>query len=156
MSRRRRRPARAALAFASDIAPLALVTWGSFALLDATAADRPRVAAIAMFVALLPALLQRAGRSLLGIWIVAGSTALAALALVDPSSPRYWIAVPLAIVHAIWLGFVAVYFGIFDAYASSDRDSWRALTAGAIPALLSAVAGLVLAVAAVRAATTGH
>lgn len=156
MIRRRRGPARAALGFVSNVAPIVLAGWGALALLAAPAADRPRVAAIGMLVPLLPALLTRAGRSLLWLWIVAGGTAVAAVALVSPPSPRYWMAVPVAIVHAVWVGFVAFYLGVFDAYASSNRESWRALASGAVPALLSAIAGLVLALVSVIAAVAGR
>jgi hypothetical protein len=150
------RTARAAYRLATDAAPVLLAGWGAVALLGAPATDRPRVAAIGMLVTVLPPLLQRAGRGLWPVWLLAGGTAAGVLALLDPSSRRYWVAVPIAVVHALWLGLVALYLGVFDAYASSNRESWRALTAGAIPALLSALAGVVLAVVAAAAAVTGR
>jgi hypothetical protein len=136
---------------------LVVVGWAAWALAHAAPTDRPRVAALAMTALLAPiwitALRERRDFALLWLPSTVGAIgAVLVLRAPEPSTSAYTIAMVIGTLHALWTGGIGVILGIFSMFASSSREFGRAILGIALPAVLSGVAGAVLALATAGAA----
>jgi len=126
------------------------VLVGGVALLSATApADRPRVAAMGMLVALAPMLLSRQMWPVVAVCAAAG---IASLSLLGGPTPSYGPAAALAALYALCLGVMAVLMGIFSLFSSSTRQMGAVLFVVVLPALASALAAAAVALTSAAAA----
>lgn len=144
---------RAALA-ALAVAGVAVVGWWIRALVTASAAERPKVAALGMIVALVPAVIgSLADRSFLPFFLGAAAAGAFAVRLGGTlSDPGHAFgAVALGVAYALVVGWVGVFIGMFSGFASSARNMrliWLLVVA---PCVASSIAAVIYAVTAARA-----
>ena len=131
-----------------------IVGGGLTQLFGAESAERPRVAAMGMIVALLPSLFTRDGRKMWPLFGACAAAAIGALALLDDPTPRYGAATALGALYALVIGAFGVLIGIFSGFSSNTREMSKILFSVVLPALASAVAAVVLAVTSAAAAGT--
>ena len=115
-------------------------------------AQRPRTAAIAMLVALTPALLTRDGRKLWPLLAVCAAAGGGALALLDQPTPAYGAATALGAVYAVVIGVFGVLVAIFSLFSSNSRQMGLVWFGMVLPTVASAVAAAALAVTSAVAA----
>ena len=154
--RRVKELARGIRSLAMTLAVLAVAAWGIRAFVVAGTLGRPQVAAVAMAALMVPLWVLALGdRSDFGkLWLPGTATALAALALAfgPPATWSYGAAVAVGVTHAIVTGMPGVVLGIFSLFATSTRQWTQVILGIVLPAVLSGLAGLVLALVSLGAA----
>jgi hypothetical protein len=132
-----------------------VLAGGLTQLIGAGSAERPKVAAAGMLVALVPTLFTRDGRKMWPLFAGCAAAAVGALALLDDPAPSYGAATALGALYALILGAFGVVIGIFSGFSSNARDMGKVVFGIVFPALASAVAAGVLAVTSAAAAGSG-
>ena len=133
---------------------VAVIGCWVLALVTATVATRPRVAALGMIVPLSPLVIASLwDRSVLRLTLLAAAAAVAAWLLAGAvSDPAYAsAAIVLGVVFALTVGGIGVFGGIATVFTESSRDRRPTWLLVVLPCLASSIAAVVYAVTAAYA-----
>ena len=156
---RRRRQIAAKIASATPrvliaVAYIAVIGWWVLALVTATAATRPKVAALGMIIALSPLVIASFwDRSVIRLTLSAAAAAVVAWLLAGAvSDPTYAsVAIVLGVVFALAVGGIGVLSGIASVFTESSRDRRPMWLLVVLPCLASAIAAVLYAATAAYA-----